>query len=85
MRRREFIKLPGNSAFVWPLTTRAQTAVPVVGFINGGSPGILPGHALPASASPTNGSWGRMRSQFVVADHRALKSAIACLRVAEYP
>jgi hypothetical protein len=47
--------------------------------------GILPGHALPASASPTNGSWGRMRSQFVVADHRALKSAIACLRVAEYP
>ncbi|MGC1792443.1 MAG: hypothetical protein WA753_13595, partial [Pseudolabrys sp.] len=47
--------------------------------------GILPGHALPASASPTNGSWGRMRCQFVVADHRALKSAIACLRVAEYP
>ncbi|MFZ1215972.1 MAG: hypothetical protein WA796_09705 [Pseudolabrys sp.] len=38
MRRYEFIKLLGNSAFVWPLTARAQTAVPVVGFINGGSP-----------------------------------------------
>jgi len=26
-----------------------------------------------------------MKSQFMAADHRALKSAIACLRVVEYP
>jgi putative tryptophan/tyrosine transport system substrate-binding protein len=37
VRRREFIKLIGNSALVWPLAARAQTAAPVVGFINSGS------------------------------------------------
>lgn len=37
MRRREFIKLIGISTFVWPLTARGQTAVPVVGFINSGA------------------------------------------------
>ena len=37
MRRREFIKLIGNSTLVWPLAARAQTAAPVVGFINSGS------------------------------------------------
>jgi putative ABC transport system substrate-binding protein len=37
VRRREFIKLFGNSALVWPLAARAQTAAPVVGFINSGS------------------------------------------------
>src|SRR5262245_64629976 len=38
MRRREFIRLLGSAAAVLPITARAQSAVPLIGYLSGRSP-----------------------------------------------
>jgi putative tryptophan/tyrosine transport system substrate-binding protein len=38
MRRRDFIKVMGGGAAVWPLATRAQPSLPLVGYLAAGAP-----------------------------------------------
>jgi putative tryptophan/tyrosine transport system substrate-binding protein len=40
MRRREFIALAGGAVAVWPLSSRAQSGVPVIGFVGSSSPAV---------------------------------------------
>ena len=67
VRRREFITLLGGAAAVWPLAAQAQQpAMPVVGFLYAGLPGLVPMTAFLRPMAET----GYLEGQNVIIEYR---------------
>jgi putative ABC transport system substrate-binding protein len=68
MRRRDFITLVGGTAAAWPAVTRAQQAIPVIGFLHSGAPQTF-GHFVIAFRQGL-GEVGYIEGQNVTIEYR---------------
>ena len=71
MKRREFITLIGGAAVAWPVTTRAQPAMPVVGYLTAGNP-----NSDTRLVEAFIKGWGGMRSSTQITGKPASASAL---------
>ena len=70
MRRREFIAVAGSAAILLPLTSRAKTASPTIGFLNPRSPDKAVSKAVLAAFQQGIGETGFVDGQNVAVEYR---------------
>jgi hypothetical protein len=82
MKRRDFIALLGSAAAGWPLTARAQPAVPVIGFLSSRSPDESADLVEAFRGGVKEG--GFVEGQNVTMDFRWARGANATARLHQY-